>query len=65
MSSITKTTVVIPGYGSRTVDNFALSEQEVRSTMSADIDLSQYTATTSDSGDTRTITFARRTGNKG
>ncbi len=65
MSNITKTTVVIPGYGSRTIDNFALTEQEVRTTMSGDVDLSQYTASTEDINGTRTITFARRSGNKG
>lgn len=63
--SITKTVVIIPGLGSRTIDNFALSEADVRQTMAGDVDLTQYTANITNVGDTRTIEFARRAGNKG
>lgn len=63
--SVTKTVVSIPGFGARTINGFALSEADVRTTMSGDVDLTQYTATVQDAGDTRTITFARRSGNKG
>lgn len=65
MSAITMTRVSVPGFGTKEIPNFDLTEAQVRDVMKSEIDLSQYTATNTVEGTVRVISFQRRTGNKG
>ena len=62
---VVNTLIRIPGREAQVINGMVLDAEQVRASFSGDIDLSSYSVTEEEFGDTMEITFQARTGTKG
>ena len=65
VSTVSNTTIVIPGRPAQTINGMVLSKEDIVGSFAGDIDLGSMTCITTTEGDSKVFSFANRTGTKG